>query len=244
MSAIKPGDPAADRGDNPEPSAEQPGQTIARVLTSRSETRAFYNKISKIYDLMAEHSEGPVRQKCLRKLAPRTGETLLEIGCGTGHVTAELAREAGERGRVYALDLSDGMLAQTRQLLQQEGLRERVCLCCADAAKIPLRDASVDALFTSFTLELFDTPEIPVVLAECSRVLRPGGRLGIAAVTKEGHHELLVGAYEWTHRHFPNFLDCRPIFARRSIEDAGFRVQDSEIGMMWVPVEIVVAVKP
>jgi ubiquinone/menaquinone biosynthesis C-methylase UbiE len=145
---------------------------------------------------------------------------------------------------VYALDLSDGMLDQTRQLLTREGLNKRVCLCCADAVKIPLQDGSVDALFTSFTLELFDTPEIPVVLAEYSRVLRSGGRLGIAAVSKEGHHELLVGAYEWTHRHFPNLLDCRPIFVRRSIEDAGFRVQDAEVRMMWVPVEIVLAVKP
>jgi ubiquinone/menaquinone biosynthesis C-methylase UbiE len=243
MSASKPEDSAVVGGDAAE-SGGKPGKQIDRVLTSRSETRAFYNKISKIYDLMAEHSEGPVRQKCLRKLAPLPGETLLEIGCGTGHITAELAREGGDRGRVYALDLSDGMLAQTGHLLQQQDLLERVCLCCADATKLPLRDRSVDALFSSFTLELFDTPEIPVVLAECRRVLRPGGRLGIAAVTKEGHHELLVGAYEWTHRHFPNFLDCRPIFARRSIEDAGFRVQDSEVGMMWVPVEIVVAVKP
>jgi demethylmenaquinone methyltransferase/2-methoxy-6-polyprenyl-1,4-benzoquinol methylase len=230
-------------GKVPSPPA-QGGPQVARVLTTRSETRAFFNKISKIYHLMAEHSEGPIRQKCLLKLAPRPGETLLEIGCGTGHVAAELAGQADERGSVYAVDLSDGMLGQSRGLLEREGLSGRVCLCCADAAKLPLQDASVDALFTSFTLELFDNPEIPVVLGECRRVLRPGGRLGIAAVTKEGHHELLVGAYEWTHRHFPNFLDCRPIFAKRAVEEAGFRVQDAEIGMMWVPVEIVVAVKP
>ncbi len=244
MSSRKPEDGEPAGGDDAVAARGGPGREIDRVLTTRSETRAFYNKISKIYDLMAEHSEGPVRRKCLHNLAPQPGETLLEIGCGTGHVTAGLARGAGSGGRVYALDLSNGMLGETRQLLEREGLRERVCLCCADAATIPLRDASVDALFTSFTLELFDTPEIPVVLAECRRVLRPGGRLGVAAVSKEGHHELLVGAYEWTHRHFPNLLDCRPIFAGRSIEEAGFRVQSSEVAMMWVPVEIVVAVKP
>jgi demethylmenaquinone methyltransferase/2-methoxy-6-polyprenyl-1,4-benzoquinol methylase len=237
---------ASQRGQPPPASdtdATGAGHAMARVLTTRSETRAFYNKISKVYDLMAEHSEGPLRQKCLGMLAPQPGETLLEIGCGTGHITADLARAAGAQGRTYALDLSDGMLGQARQLLQREGLRGRVCLCCADATNMPLQDASVDALFMSFTLELFDNPEIPVVLGECRRILRPRGRLAIAAVSKEGHHELLVGAYEWTHRHFPNFLDCRPIFAKRSIEQAGFQVQDSEIGMMWVPVEIVTAVK-
>ncbi|MEX2304369.1 MAG: L-histidine N(alpha)-methyltransferase [Bryobacterales bacterium] len=243
MSATEQGADPNSAGD-PKSSPAEPAESIARVLTTRAETRAFYNKISKVYDLMAEHSEGPVRQKCLRKLAPKPGETLVEIGCGTGNVAASLAQAAGDHGRVYAVDISDGMLGQTRHLLETQGLGARVCLCCADAEQLPLEDGSADAVFLSFTLELFDNPDIPAVLSECKRVLRRGGRLGVASVTKEGHHELLVDAYEWTHRHFPNLLDCRPIFARRSMEAAGFEVLDSEVGMMWVPVEIVLAVKP
>ena len=44
-------------------------------------------------------------------------------------------------------------------------------------------------------------------------------------------------------RHFPNLLDCRPIFVRRALESAGFAIRDAEIQHMWVPVEIVLAVK-
>ena len=81
----------------------------------------------------------------------------------------------------------------------------------------------------SFTLELFDTPEIPRVLAECRRVLRPAGRLAVVSISREQPDDAMVKAFEWTHRHFPNLLDCRPIHARRSVEAAGFAVVSSEI---------------
>ena len=96
----------------------------------------------------------------------------------------------------------------------------------------------------SFTLELFDTPEIPRVLAECKRVLRPGGRLAVVAISKEGKQGFLIRAFEWTHRHFPNLMDCRPIYVRRAIEEADFVIRNATIDHMWVPVEIVLAEKP
>lgn len=224
---------------DPEP---QPGGVL-RVLQSKEETRAYYDKISAVYDLLAERSEGPVRQAGVDKLGLRPAERVLEIGYGTGHSLVELARAVGPEGKVFGIDLSDRMRARAQERLEKEGLSARVELTTGDAARLPYSDGSVDAVFMSFTLELFDTPEIPRVLAECKRVLRPGGRIGVVAITKEGGEGLAVEAYEWTHRHFPNLLDCRPIFARRELEDAGFSIRDAAITNMWVPVEIVVGEK-
>jgi demethylmenaquinone methyltransferase/2-methoxy-6-polyprenyl-1,4-benzoquinol methylase len=66
----------------------------------------------------------------------------------------------------------------------------------------------------------------------------------VVALSKEGEQSLIAKAYEWTHEHFPNLLDCRPIYVRRSLEAAGFEVREVEIERMWVPVEIVLAVRP
>ncbi|MGA3017333.1 MAG: class I SAM-dependent methyltransferase [Bryobacteraceae bacterium] len=217
--------------------------SVLRVLQSKDETRAFYDKISGVYDLLAEHSEGPVRRAGLDRLAPAAGERVLEIGYGTGHCLMQLAQAVGPEGRVFGIDLSEGMRARARERVEKEHLIDRVELSCGDATRLPYPDSSMDAVFVSFTLELFDTPEIPQVLAECKRVLRPGGRIGAVAITKEGKERFAVEVYEWTHQHFPNLLDCRPIFVRRALEDAGFAIRNATIRNMWVPVEVVVATK-
>ena len=213
------------------------------MLQSKDETRAFYDKISGVYDLLAERSEGPVRQTGLEKLALAAGERVLEIGYGTGCCLVQLAAAVGPKGRVFGIDLSEGMRARARERVEKAHLIDSVELTCGDATHLPYPDGSMDAVFMSFTLELFDTPEIPQVLAECKRVLRAGGRIGVVAITKEGKEGFAVEAYEWTHQHFPNLLDCRPIFVRRALEDAGFSIGDATITKMWVPVEIVVAEK-
>ena len=76
--------------------ANEPG--VLRVFQSKSETMAFYDKIAKVYDLLAEKSEGPVRQAGLNKLAAHEGETFLEIGFGTGHCLVAIAKAVGPRG--------------------------------------------------------------------------------------------------------------------------------------------------
>jgi ubiquinone/menaquinone biosynthesis C-methylase UbiE len=219
--------------------AAEPG--VQRVFQSKSETKAFYDKIAKVYDLLAEHSEGPVRQAGLEKLAARPGERILEIGFGTGHCLVGLAKAVGPAGKLYGIDISDEMLKHTWELAEREQVADRIELHCADATRLPFTDACLDAIFMSFTLELFDTPEIPQVLTECKRVLRPGGRIVVVGMSKEDAHGMIFQMYEWSHRHFPNFVDCRPIFVRRALQTAEFHVIDATRMSMWVPVEIVLA---
>jgi len=219
----------------------EPG--VLRVLQTKEETQAFYNKIARVYDLLAEHSEAPVRHAGLEMLHAQRGQSVLEIGFGTGHCLVELAESVGPTGKVFGIDLSEKMLEISLMRLRDQGLEDRVELTCGDALHLPYPSQSLDRIFMSFTLELFDTPEIPMVLSECRRVLRTGGSIVVVSMSRVSPGGLIMQAFEWTHRHFPNYLDCRPILVRQAIEDAGFRIASAKTAKMWVNVEIVCGIK-
>ena len=213
---------------------------ILRVFQTKTQTKSFYDRISTVYDVLAEGAEEPVRSAALDKLAARPGETVLEVGFGTGHSLKVMASAVGPHGCVIGLDLSEGMADRARATLANHSVLQSVGLVCGDGAQMPLRDAMVDAISMTFTLELFDTPEIPVVLAECRRVLKRSGRMVIASLAKD-EHDLGSNVMEWTHLHFPNFANCRPIFVRRPVVSAGFVIHNVERARIWLPVDIVLA---
>jgi ubiquinone/menaquinone biosynthesis C-methylase UbiE len=212
---------------------------VLPVRQTKRQTRRFYDRIAPFYDLLSERTEWPVRQRALAALEPRPGERILEIGPGTGHNLVELARAVGTRGHVHGIDLSEAMLERARRLIEQSDLTERVTLSCGDAVDLPYFDGTMDGVLMTFALELFDTPQIPVVLSECRRVLRPGGRIVIAGLTKDTEAGVVLRALEWTHAHLPQILDCRPIYVRRALAEAGFTIADAATVHAWVPVEVV-----
>jgi demethylmenaquinone methyltransferase/2-methoxy-6-polyprenyl-1,4-benzoquinol methylase len=216
---------------------------IERIPQSKKQTRAFYDKISHYYDLLAGWSEDSLRREGLEQFNVRQGERILEIGFGTGHMLVLMAASVGSSGQIYGIDLSEEMAKAAARNTNRNEVSDRVYLVSGDAAHLPFESEKFDGIFMSFTLELFDTPEIPQVLAECLRVLRMGGRILVIALSKQQEHETVVEALEWTHKHFPNVLDCRPIFVRQVVEEAGFEIQNVTQKMMWVPVEIVLGHK-
>ena len=93
----------------------------------------------------------------------------------------------------------------------------------------------------SFTLELFDTPEIPIVLSEIKRVLKPNGRLGVVSLSREDGTSLMLRLYEWMHQRMPQYIDCRPIYVEQALKEAGFQVVHSEKEKLWgLPAKVVV----
>ncbi len=196
-----------------------------RVKVERvTRSRANYDRLSRWYDLLAEPWEGPYRRAGLQALGAREGEAVLEIGFGTGRSLLPLAQAVGSGGRACGVDLSRGMCRVARARLVRAGLAGRVPLVCGDTLRLPFAAGTFDAILMSFTLELFEAQDMPVVLQECGRVLRRGGRLAVVALAKTARAGAMVQLYEWLHVRLPRHVDCRPIAVESVLGAAGFRI--------------------
>ncbi len=217
--------------------------TISPVTRSKSEARANYNRLSRWYDWIAG-SEAKYRQVGGQALDMQPGERVLEIGFGTGGCLLDFARQVGPDGFVCGIDLSDGMAAVAQDRLAEARLSSQGGIALADAVQAPFREACFNAIFMSFTLELFDTPEIPQVLRQCRRMLHPGGRLAVVALVKTPQPNFAARTYEWFHARMPAAVDCRPIRAQAALQNAGFEIVEVIAEKMWgLLVEIMVGRK-
>lgn len=121
------------------------------------------------------------RFRTLQALGIRPGEAVLDAGCGPGLLTAELAGLVGERGRVLAVDKSRVMLDLARQRCR--GM-SRVELRDGSIERIEEADASFDAVVC--TQVLLYIADVPAVLAELHRLLKPGGRIAVVETDWRG----------------------------------------------------------
>lgn len=214
------------------------------MSTARQSTRANYDRLSRWYDALSGSSERPARMRGMQRLDIQPGERVLEIGCGTGEALSILAAGAGPAGGVLGLDLSAGMLRRAASKLGRDA-SANIQLMQGDSSHLPFADKSLDALFMSFTLELFADTEIPSLLTECRRVLRPGGRLGVVSLLQKGKPGWMERAYGWAHRRWPIAIDCRPIPLEKVTSNAGFEISHFEEVSMWgLAVGVLVAVNP
>ncbi|MGW1258595.1 class I SAM-dependent methyltransferase [Streptomyces sp. NPDC002513] len=115
-------------------------------------------------------------------LIPQDARRLLDVGCGTGIVTRRLA--AGRPGlRVTGADLTYGMVRRAAARLPG-------AVVLADSRRLPFADATFDAVTSVWLLHLLEGPgAVRAVLAECARVLRPGG-VYVTTVDKAAAHDV------------------------------------------------------
>jgi SAM-dependent methyltransferase len=158
------------------------------------------------------------------------GESVLEIGCGTGAVTLPLANAVGEHGRVVAVDISEPMLAVARQRVGETGMHN-VTLLLGDAQVMALEQGAFDVATSRMGVMFFADPV--AAFRNISGALKPGSRLVFAcwAPLAENRHWLI--SYDIAVRHLgppaqsterePGPLAFgNPDYIRRTLAAAGF----------------------
>jgi SAM-dependent methyltransferase len=117
----------------------------------------------------------PVLAPLIEFAAPCPGSTVIDVGCGCGATTVELARAVGPSGHVIGMDLSAPMLARAEERLRE--FRNATCLL-GDAAEIPLRDVRAELIVSRFGVMFFGDPV--AAFNNLRNGLGPGGRLRFA----------------------------------------------------------------
>ncbi|MFD7098903.1 class I SAM-dependent methyltransferase [Streptomyces xanthophaeus] len=118
-------------------------------------------------------SDGPAFATAVAEFGLRPGDRVLDAGCGTGRALTPLRAAVGPSGLVLGADLTPQMLTAA----QQAGRTAEGALLLADVARLPLRDAALDAVFAAGLIA--HLPDPGPNLRELARVVRPGGRLAL-----------------------------------------------------------------
>lgn len=166
----------------------------------------------------------------LAELAP--GQSVLDVGCGTGTLLVAAARRVGPAGRVHGVEPSPEMLARARHKARKAALD--VQLEEAPAEALPLPDGSVDVVLCTLVLHHLAPEARGHAIGEMRRVLRPGGRIAVMEIARPSSLVAALTPISLLHglaRHGGHGGHGMLVDVPEALEEAGFRdLTTQEIG--------------
>jgi demethylmenaquinone methyltransferase / 2-methoxy-6-polyprenyl-1,4-benzoquinol methylase len=171
---------------------------LTDISKSPERIAGMFDAIAARYDLLNHLLSAGIdrtwRRRAIQSLQLTGRERVLDLCTGTADLAMAAARAKPAAARVVGVDFAVLMLGVGQKKLARAGLDRRVTLVRGDATRIPVADASVDAVTIAFGIRNVDG--IAAACREMRRVLRPGGRLAIlefAVPTVPGLSRLYLG---------------------------------------------------
>jgi ubiquinone/menaquinone biosynthesis C-methylase UbiE len=213
-------------------------------LLSHEQAARFYDRLGAGLDTQALY-EGAALRELIAHLKMKDCRAVVEFGCGTGRLAAELFESSLPPGTTYlGLDVSSAMVALARLRLQRWSGRAVIHRSDGEPS-IDAPDASFDRFICTFVLDLLSEDDIRAVLGEARRVLTPDGLLGLASLTngRTPASRLISRIWRRLHAASPWLVGgCRPIVIERFLARSQWMIEyASVVSRFGVPSEIVVA---
>jgi len=159
-----------------------------RAAIDSRRVRRVYEVLARVYDDAFDWALGPGRRRAVEALPIEPGDRVLEVGVGTG-LSVPFYPEACH---VTGIDISEAMLGQARERLEQLG-RPDVDLRLMDATELSYPDATFDHVLAPYVISV--VPEPRKVMAEMRRVCKPGGTVLVVNHFRSGNR--LIRILEW-----------------------------------------------
>lgn len=206
-----------------------------------------YNRRSWIYSKTVAKMEWGYHLTALEKANIQKGEKVLEVAVGPGPAIVELAKRTGKETTIYGIDTSTGMLSLAEQNLRAHGF-SNFQLKEADSRKLPFEDNSFNFLYNGYMLDLIPEEDMPKILQEFHRVLKPGGRMVLLNMSKK--NESIRTSREVIYSLLPAKValyilgGCRPVLMENMVKVSRFENIERIYLEGKFPSEIVAATKP
>jgi ubiquinone/menaquinone biosynthesis C-methylase UbiE len=210
---------------------------ILPATIKKADIPAIYTSRVALYDIWGNLTETKARRRCLELANIQDGESVLEVAVGTGLAFVEILKQ-NPNGRNEGIDLTQAMLDQAVKKAAASAARYYT-LKIGDAYALDFADNSFDLVINNYMFDLLPESDFPQILSEFKRVLRPGGRLVLANMTKgeRWYHGLAEAVYRL---HPASMGGCRGVALLGYVQAAGFaETQRHFTSQLTFPSEII-----
>ena len=219
--------------------------SVSQILEAKipkSDVPDVYRRIARLYDLWALLTESKARIRCLDLADVHDGETVLEVAVGTGLLFADIV-EKNPSGRNVGIDLTKAMLERARARIVKSGATN-VSLSIGDAYALDCADQAFDLVVNTYMFDLLPEQDFADILAEFRRVLKPGGRVVLANMTKPDRW--CQAFWEWLYTINPRLMGgCRGVLLQPYLCSAGFvEVRHETLSQLGFPSELLIGIRP
>lgn len=203
---------------------------------STSAIQEYYDRISARYDWV-EVFEAAAKRRAQDLLDLQPGNYLLNVGSGTGKDNQKFQEIVGPAGAIFGIDIA-------WEMTRLSHVRLNCPIIQTDARRLPCSANSFDRLYAAYLLDLMPTNEIPALLGELLRVLKPGGRMVLLSLTEGATPagKFIAGLWKLAYRISPvSCGGCRPIDLSMIANEAGYPVTTRQvISQVGIASEIIV----